>query len=1259
MKTKLSILVAGMLLATASTGFCQPIITVQPLAQTNLLGTAATFTVSATGVEPLHYQWQRSTGSSFSDLTDQTNDTVVLPSVQLADAGDYRVVVTDANGMTSSDLAHLYVVVPPSILTQPTNFAAVVVGSTTGNRAAATGTWPLSYRWWLNGEPLPDKTNTWFTITNVQLEHAGDYHLIVTNSWGSVTSRVVTLIVQPAQFEDVTVKAGVTNAPGYCISAAWGDYDNDQFIDLYLAIGADMSRTNALYRNNRNGTFTRVGSQAGPITTDSRNSFGCAWLDFNNDGFRDTFVVNGGWSPARNDLYWNNGDGTFRSGNAGNLTGLSQVRGWSAFADFDGDGWVDIFAIEGSSESGPFATRLYHATGTGTFTSTNLGPTLAYANDAVWGDYDNDGDPDLFICAYTSASTLWRNDGSGHFTANNSGLPSSAGTLHASWADYDRDGDLDIALSSFSDTRLYRNDGANFALAATLPAVAASAWADYDNDGYLDLLVVGGQNTPRKASLYHNDGNGSFNRAVDVFTEVANNSLSCPWGDFDNDGFMDVILTHQYSQHRLYRNLGKSIGNTNHWLKFKLIGTASNRDAIGAKIRVQATIGGQSVWQMQEVNGGYQWQNDTRLHFGLGDATVVDKVVVEWPSGNVQELASVARDQILTVTEVVGITPVRPTASLGGSVALTSQRSGTRQWYHEGVILEGQTSSTLSITDIQLSDGGRYSVVTDSGGIFCTNFVYLLVDKQFTKINEGPVVTDNEDSWGSVWVDYDVDGDVDLFVANGLFVGNQRNALYRNDGNGNFTRMTTATAGAIASEAGNWGQASWADFDNDGLPDAVVNGYETALYRNLGQGMFERRLDLVPTSYPFGPGPYFADFDNDGWVDWFVGSAVSASPIRHNSLFRNEHGRAITLGLTNGPIVADVLANTEGSAWGDYDGDGDLDLLVALGDARRVRLYENVGRGSFRRAQTVGLEEDLGGYTVTAAWGDYDNDERIDVFVSVYTTSGVLFHNEGGGVFTQRRLGGTGPNCHPTWADFDNDGWQDLFLSRGQGTAKASQLWRNNSDGTFTELTTGSLVTDLGWSQGAAWGDYDNDGFMDLFVARGYANGQNALYHNSGNSNRWLKVKLEGTTSNRSAIGAKVKVRATINGKSFWQMREVPGGNRCQDDLRANFGLGNATAAQVVRIEWPSGISEQFANLPARQILTIVEPSLKGSLALDGKFHVAMTMSTNRVYQLQASGDLVNWTTLTNCTGSGSCEPIEYVDPEAPTAGAARFYRMK
>ncbi len=514
----------------------------------------------------------------------------------------------------------------------------------------------------------------------------------------AVAPMLLGLRASGAQFEDVTVSARLINENGYCITAAWGDYNNDGYIDLYLGIGANSSYVNALYRNNGDGTFTRVGAEAGPITTDAHDSFGCAWIDFDNDGYRDMFVLNGGWWASRNDLYWNNGDGTFRSADAGDLTGLSRARSWSACADYDSDGWVDVYVPEGASGSGPMDNRLYRATGTGGFTFSKLGATVDYANSGVWGDYDNDNDPDLFICGYGSASVLWHNDGGGHFTAVANGLPSTAGTLHASWADYDGDRDLDIALSSWSGTSIYRNGGSGFALATTLPAaVAGGAWADYDNDGYLDFLGGCGQDSAKRLALYHNNGDGTFSLMQDEFPN-AGNWLAFPWGDFDNDGFMDVAITHQFGANRLFRNLG----NTNHWIKFKLIGTASNRDAIGARVRVQATIASKSVWQMQEVNGGYSMQNDTRLNFGLGDATNVDQVRIEWPSGIVQTLANFAPGQILEVTE-----ERRPVLTLATTpAALVGSLKGQRNRVYQ-VLVSADLANWTMFTNITANALGR------------------------------------------------------------------------------------------------------------------------------------------------------------------------------------------------------------------------------------------------------------------------------------------------------------------------------------------------------------------------------------------------------------------------------------------------------------------------------------------------------------------------------------------------------------------------
>jgi len=835
----------------------------------------------------------------------------------------------------------------------------------------------------------------------------------------------------------------------------------------------------------------------------------------------------------------------------------------------------------------------------------------------------------------------------------NNGLPSSAQTLHAAWADYDRDGDLDIALSSFSDTRIYQNNGpTGFALATTLSgAVAGGAWADYDNDGYLDLLIVGGQDTARMAGLFHNDGNGVFSRVTEVFAKVANNWLACPWGDFDNDGFMDVILTHQYSQHRLYHNLW----NTNHWIKFKLVGTASNRDAIGAKVRVQTTVAGQSVWQMQEVNGGYQWQNDTRLNFGLGDATNVDLVLIEWPSGNVQELVNVAPNQIRTVTEVVNITPTRPTASLNGSTTLTRTALGgaTYQWRFDGVDLVSQTNRILNLTNLTAHMAGRYSVVTGSGGNFYTNFVFLLVDTQFTKITEGPLVTDvGTSGFESVAGDYNGDGYEDIFVTRwnrGL------TGLYKNNEDGTFTRIATPPS---QSSVDSWGPCAWGDFDNDGLLDllAIRTGKSGYFYWNDGGGTFSS--GTFDTLSPWNVA--VADYDRDGRLDLYF-SYLLTGP---NRLYRNTGNRTFRR-MSAAEVGPPAGGSTFGGAsWADYDDDGWPDLCAPNYSGNRLYIFHNEGNGRLAAAPNLSILET--NKTMACAWGDCDNDGRLDLFIAGGSGGSRLFLNQGGGAFKAGSLSFPVRCNGASWADYDNDGFLDLFVSRYITATNA--LFHNNGDGSFTEVKNGSIVTDvpIGWPTTASywgtWFDYDNNGFLDLYVVTGDDNSsvdtRNFLYRNNGNSNAWLKVKLIGTSSNRDAVGAKVRARAYYASAYRWQRRDITGGDAINGaQSYAHFGLGNATVVNTLKIEWPSGAVQQFQNVATKQMLTVWEPpALCGAVRADGACELSIKAEPNRGWQIQASSDLLTWQTLTTVTNTS----FQFQFTDADAAGMnCRFYRVE
>jgi hypothetical protein len=255
------------------------------------------------------------------------------------------------------------------------------------------------------------------------------------------------------------------------------------------------------------------------------------------------------------------------------------------------------------------------------------------------------------------------------------------------------------------------------------------------------------------------------------------------------------------------------------------------------------------------------------------------------------------------------------------------------------------------------------------------------------------------------------------------------------------------------------------------------------------------------------------------------------------------------------------------------------------------------------------------------------------------------------------------------FGDYNNDGYLDLFVC---GDNCTNRLFLNNRDGTFTQVLVGAPVNEGNPNiscHACGWVDYDGDGCLDLFVARASDSGalvSNLLYHNDGNTNGWLEVKLDGRASNRSGIGAKIRLHATIGGKTFWQMREVSsGGGRWIQPLVAHFGLGDATNVDTVRIEWPSGIVQTLSNLAPKQILTVVEhqepvptaPPVLGAVARETNGAVSLSASGEAgwVYLFEASTDLVNWTKVgvrSNATGA-----VSFTDTKA-TNYASRFYRV-
>ncbi len=597
---------------------------------------------------------------------------------------------------------------------------------------------------------------------------------------------------------------------------------------------------------------------------------------------------------------------------------------------------------------------------------------------------------------------------------------------------------------------------------------------------------------------------------------------------------------------------------------------------------------------------------------------------------------------------IITTQPTGHSVNLGATVLLRVAASGTApllyQWRRDNDNLSGENNSTLSLSNILAPQAGNYTaLVANDFGAITSKVAIVQVDPTFTKITAGFLATEGGDSSGCAWGDFDNDGWPDLFVGNGT----TKNFLYRNNRNGTFAKLITSVPATEARYGG-----SWADYNNDGWLDLFAAGPAgNSLYRNNGDGTFTKVSGFAGATSANSWSGSWGDYDRDGWVDLFISNGAG----KNNFLLHNSGDGTFTK-MTSGAIVSDGGVSI-GAAWQDYDGDGWPDLYVANNGSKSF-LYHNLGFGSFARVLTGRIATDSQS-AIVPDWGDYNNDGQPDLGVGGFGHN-LLFQNLGGGDFSKQTNGPLALDAQNSeivqWIDYDNDGFLDLFSANDGNQNNA--LYHNNGDGTFNRVTSGSLVNDGGNSAGCAWADYDNDGFLDLFVANWQGSKPNFLYRNNGNTNHWLKVRCVGAASNRDGIGAKVRVKATIRGKSMWQLREISGGTGFgQTSLLAHFGLGDAARIEVLRIEWPSGVIQQTNDVGINQSLTMIEPGQIGKARANGhQMDMIITGLPNSNYAIEISPDLLHWQRLTNLTSSNRTSVFS---TQIEAGELMRFYRAR
>jgi hypothetical protein len=502
--------------------------------------------------------------------------------------------------------------------------------------------------------------------------------------------------------------------------AAWLDYNNDGLMDLlvvngstleHLKMGGDPIAT--LYKNNGDGTFTDVTAQSGILARGW--GMGVCVADYDNNGTEDVYITGFGSSV----LFRNNGDGTFTNVTMQSGARVAGWSTGCAFGDYDRDGYVDLYvaryvafdpAKTPRPSHGSFcqymgmdvlcgprglhgeADVLLHNNRDGTFSDVTEKAGIRdpgyYGFGVVFSDLDNDGWPDIYVANDSTPNFLFHNNKDGTFTEIGLEVGAALSEDGAAQAgmgvdvgDYKNDGNFSIFVTNFSQdyNTLYANNGngtfhdESYPSGLAAPSLPYMGWGtgfvDLGNNGFLDLFVANGHIYPQidqyplgskfleRKQLFHNQGNGHFRDVTDEIGSgllIEKSSRGVAFGDYHNDGNMDILIVNLNDRPTLLRNDG---GNRKHWVTLRLVGTKSNRDAIGARVRLSSGRLAQSA----EVRSGgsFMSNNDVRLHFGLGREKRIESLEVRWPSGLVEKFVDLRADQFLRITEGKGIAPLK------------------------------------------------------------------------------------------------------------------------------------------------------------------------------------------------------------------------------------------------------------------------------------------------------------------------------------------------------------------------------------------------------------------------------------------------------------------------------------------------------------------------------------------------------------------------------------------------------------------------
>ncbi len=924
-----------------------------------------------------------------------------------------------------------------------------------------------------------------------------------------------------------TENTGINLPGGYRSSVLWGDYDNDNDLDLFFSGNSPAIAYNGTLFNDFNELFY-------PSTYPIKVS--ASWGDYDNDNDLDILMSGDLLYETSSDIFTNNGDKTFTDQNIV-LPGLSTTA--LAWGDYNNDGLLD-FVLTGAGTL-KYA-GIYKNNGNKTF-SEQTGITLhgVERSAVAWGDYDNDNDLDLIMLGRDDNSNkitrLYRNDGNNSFVEQSYtelvGLESGS----VAWGDYDNDGFLDILMTGVeaSNNRIsiiYRNNGNGIFteqsdIDLTGVYLGSGSWGDFDNDGDLDILIAGRTNNETLISrIYENNGNNIFSEQTGIFiTGVYNGSVS--WADCDNDSDLDILISGQdisgtyitklfknnivklNSVPAAPQNLSYTV-NPNSMILFnwdRVKTDETSLKSLSYNMKIGRVSGATHFLSPQSASSGFRkipemgnTQLDTSFLF-----------YYHWDTlyfARVQAIDNSFKGGAFSNEIQFNITPHQPSDLIGINKSNTSILLKWKRGNGTRCIVFAREGTTGTASPANFTTYYGNSVFAEGSPIGTTGWFCIYKGESDTVLLSGLNPSKNY-RIHAIELQGGTGSEVYASVSSATNTGTFSTASFTQQ---QIMGLTDAGASSV----------TWGDYDNDGDLDLLLTGgffveiaglvpiTSAGLFTNNGDNTFTR-LALFDSPLVHSGSTSWADYDNDGYLDILISGNAETALV--TKIFRNNNGIDFS---EQAQIVLPQVCYSS-LAWADYDNDDDLDLLVSGATSLNTSrdpvsiLYRNNGSGIFEEQWWVPLPQV---YNSAVDWGDYDKDGYVDILLTGATGNyndnqpvSKVYRNNRDSTFTEM----TEINLTDVyegsvkWVDFDNDSDLDIFLCGATSSVYSdkqpvSKIYMNNGDGTFTERTDINLTGV--YNSSSSWGDYDSDGDPDLLISGNIFSNScySAIYRNDGDS---------------------------------------------------------------------------------------------------------------------------------------------------------------